>query len=71
MTSAFKVGTAGCCGHGGWVLSGFWGGCGCCGGRSGVFTTILFYISIIYHLKHYHQQHQFRLYNNSRNFLMS
>ena len=44
MTSAFKVGTAGCCGHGGWVLSGYWGGCGCCGRRSGVFTIVLFYI---------------------------
>ena len=37
-----------------------------------VFTQLfLFYIQIYYHLKHYHQHHQFCLYNNSIKFLMS
>ena len=35
------------------------------------FQLFLLYIQMIYHLKHYHQHHQFCLYNNSINFLMS
>ena len=63
VTSTFKAGTA------------VWGG------RSvssqvflvflAVFVLFLFYIQMIYHLKHNHQQQQLHLYNNSINFLMS
>ena len=40
VTSAFKVGPAGCGGPAGWVLSRFCGGCGGHTGLSGVFPTI-------------------------------
>ena len=69
MTPTYKAGIdgcGGCCGGGGWDPSAFGGSYGvhsCRGGLSGVSPTIS--------LKHYLQHHQFRLYNNSINFLMS
>ena len=65
VTSTFKVDTFGC---GGQSASPSFPDC------SGLLVfsySFLFYIKMIYHLKYYKQHHQFRLYNNSINFLMS
>ena len=76
VTSTFKVGThscGGCGGRGGWDTSGFGKGCGGRGDRSvfsGVFHVIFVLYSTIYTVKHYHQHHQFCLYNNSTTFQM-
>ena len=40
VTLAFEVDTAGCCGCGGWIPSGVYGGSGGCGGLFGAFPTI-------------------------------
>ena len=60
VIAAIKVGTAGCANRFAPPR------CPGCGGISCVFPTIF-----ICCLKYYHQHHQFRLYNNSLNFLMS
>ena len=60
VTSTFKDGTGSCSGWSAFLLD------------FQVLLLFLFYIRMIYHLKHYryHQLHQFCLCNNSTNFLM-
>ena len=65
VTSTFKAGTGGCCS---WFLSPLFPDCA---GLCGIFLLFSFYVQMIYYLKHYYQHHQFRLYNNFINFLMS